>query len=219
MACRTRLAWIVVLALVSPPAGATVVAWRATGVVGNLQGNTSLLPLPGAPGDEFVLEFSYDDAGVDSEASANLGRYPILSLVVRVAAQSLTIVDETIGEGSIHIQANSVSSNVWSVSGCNPCGATEDEARFSLFMPEGAILSDVLTPPPDPAGASAVQFLLRSTAPGDEAFLVGSLESLQPVPEPGASPGALAVLTALAWLRRVRGARPPARRRIGSHPA
>jgi len=178
------------------PAGAEVVAWRATGTVSSLQGTAGLLPLPATPGDSFVIDFSYDDTAADESAFADRGSYPLLSLVVTVDGQGLEYAGPGVGVGHISIQANAVDPNLWGASACLPtCSnvTTYDQARINFFFPPATIPSDALTPPPDPTGAT-VQFGLFSRTPSDEAFVIASLIS---VPAPGADASALAALAAL----------------------
>src|SRR5512134_524439 len=93
----------------SAPARAAVESWRASGTVSSLQGTTSLLPLPAAVGDDFVLRFSYEGTAADTiPGLPNQGSYPILSLVVSIAGNELEWVGPGGGQGHIGIQANSV---------------------------------------------------------------------------------------------------------------
>lgn len=185
------------------PAVATVVAYRATGSVESLLGNTSLLPLPALVGDDFVLEFSYDDTVADTiPGSPNAGNYPILTLVVSITGQELAYADPgSGGVGAIGIQANSAVQNLWGVSACLPTCSnvqTYDTARLNLFFPTNTILSDALTPPPDPGGATVQFGLFSRGGPSDEAFLIASLDAITAVPEPAV--GAAVAVAALAAL-------------------
>jgi len=188
----------------SLPARATVVSWRAIGSVTSVQGTTGLLPLSAMVGDDFVLEFSYDDGASDTNASPDFGIYPILSLTVAIAGDSLDYVSQSNGEGRIAIQAHSLSSNLWGVTGSlRPFSdPSTDEARLNFFFPANTILSDALTPPPDPSGAD-VQFGLfsRDSPAPEEAFVVAGLDSITAVPEVAAPWSLVTAIATLAGLR------------------
>jgi hypothetical protein len=189
------------------PAHAIVRTWRAEGTVNNLQGTVSLLPLTAEPGDPMVIEFSYDDATPDQVADPNLGRYAIVSTTVTIAGETLDFVGTDPLENRIQTQVAG-SFDSWSLSTCRAaCDPDDDdEARLAFFLPSGR--GDALVPQPQPEEADTVQFLLRSTnaSASEEAFLVGDLEALIYVPEPGA-PLSLAagVLTLVAARIRRRG--------------
>ncbi len=163
------------------PAGAAVESWRASGMVSSVQGTPSLLPLPAAVGDDFVIRFSYEGTAADTLPNPDQASYPILSLSVSIAGNELEWVGPGLGEGHIGIQANSIDPNLWGVSGCLlPCSDPMlDEARLNLFFPVNTILSDALTSPPDPSSAN-VQFGLFSHDQGapEEAFVIATLDSL-----------------------------------------
>lgn len=171
----------------SPPAGASIRAWRVTGSVESVIGTESLLPLPAAVGDEYIIDFSYDSETEDISALPDFGQYPILSLSVSIAGSTLDFIDGMGGQGAVAIQANAVDPNLWGVRAClGSCGDAVDDARFNLFFPPDTILSDALTDPPDPTGAS-VQFgqFSRDLPAPEEAFVIATLESITFVPEPG----------------------------------
>lgn len=171
----------------SPPAGASIRAWRVTGTVESVIGTESLLPLPAAVGDEYIIDFSYDSDTEDISVLPDFGQYPILSLSVSIAGSTLDFIDGMGGQGAVAIQANAVDPNLWGVRAClGSCGDVIDVARFNLFFPPDTILSDALTDPPDPTGAS-VQFgqFSRDVPAPEEAFVIATLESITFVPEPG----------------------------------
>lgn len=206
-----RWAMLSVLGLcLAAPADATVLTWRASGIVDSFQGTTALLPLPASVGDTFDLVFSYDDTTIDGVPSfPNQGSYAILSLVVTIAGNSLEFVGPGNGQGDIGIQANSINPNLWGVDGClGACNLSDyDSARFNLFYPINTILSDALTNPTDPSGAN-VQFGLFSRESATvEAFLIADLVSITQVPEPaiaGLLGTALAVLAGCRVFARAR---------------
>jgi hypothetical protein len=188
-------------AAVSLPASAAVRAWRALGTVSSVSGTTGLLPLPAAPGDDFELEFSYDDAAIDILPDADHGGYTIVSMRVTIAGSSLDWVGAGMGMGAIGIMANASDPNLWGVSGCpGTCDPEVHEARLNFYFPPNTILSDTLTGPPDPAGAS-VQFGLHSSDSGasQEADVDVTLESV--VPEPAGALLLAAGILALGSLR------------------
>lgn len=172
-------------AILSLPADASVRTWRVIGTVESVIGTESLLPLPAVVGDEYILDFSYDSAAVNLSVLPDFGQYPILSLSVSIASSTLEFIDGMGGQGFVTIQANMVDPNLWGVHAClGTCSSgTTDEARFNLFFPPNTILSNALTDPPDPAGAT-VQFgqFSRDFPAPEEAFVVATLTS---VPEPG----------------------------------
>lgn len=100
------------------------------------------------------------------------------------------------------LAVEAVDPNAWGVRGDRDDDPSRfDVARLNLFFPAGTILSDALTQPPDPSGAT-VQFglFLRDLPAPEEAFVVVALQS---VPEPGAGGTAAAlVVGALAARRR-----------------
>jgi len=168
--------------MLSAPARAAVESWRASGTVSSLQGTTSLLPLPAAVGDDFVLRFSYEGTAADTlPGSPNQGNYPVLSLAVSIEGNELEWVGPGVGEGHIGIQANTIDPNLWGISGCllDCSDPMIDEARLNLFFPPNTILSDMLTSPPDPSGAN-VQFGLfsRDLPAPEEAFVIATLDSI-----------------------------------------
>jgi Dockerin type I domain len=155
--------------------------WRATGQVTSVLGDTSLLPLPAAPGNAFIIDFSYDEFVADAIPSlANIGSYPITGMTVTIGANSLNYVGPGIGPGRINIQATTFNPNVWGVSGNLGFNSElTDAARVNLFFPPNTILSDVLTPPPSSAGATVQFGLFSRDYPGTaEAFVIASLASV-----------------------------------------
>jgi hypothetical protein len=203
-----KVGWIllgVAGAALSLPASAAVRAWRALGTVSFVSGTTSLLPLPAAPGDDFELEFSYDDAATDVVPVADHAGYEILSMRVTIAGSSLDWVGPGIGIGAIGIMANASDPNLWGASGClGTCQPEVDEARLNFYFPPNTILSDALTGPPDPTGASVQFGLYSSNSTGTENGDVGvTLESV--VPEPA---GALLLAAGILVLGALRSASP-----------
>ena len=183
------------------PAQAIVRTWRAEGTVNDLQGTVSLLPLAAEPGDPMTIEFSYDDAAPDLDASPTLGRFAVVSTQVTIAGVTL----DFLGTGPIRnrIQTQLTGTfDAWVLSTCiDEClPDNEDEARVGFFLPPASRGSDALLPQPELEEASSTQFLLRSVnaAASEEAFVVGELEALVYVPEPGAplllAAGALALV-------------------------
>jgi hypothetical protein len=190
--------------LLAHPAGATLREWRAEGVVTQVIGTESLLPLPAEVGDEYVIEFSYDSEAVDENVLPNFGRYEILSLSVSIAGTTLDFIDGDGGSGRVAIQANTVDPNLWGVSAClGECDLSGfDEARVNFFFPANTILSDALTDPPDAAGAQIQFGQFSRDLPGiEEAFVVADLVSLTYVPEPGTAVLLLAGLVTLGSAR------------------
>ena len=185
------------------PAGATVKGWRASGVVDAVFGTTSLLPLPATAGDAFVLQFAYDDAAADiNPAIRDSAGYPILAMTVSIAGNSLQWVGPGMGEGAVVIQANATDPNLWGVSAClTTCSdPLYDEARLNFFFPPNTILSDALTDPPDPAGASVQLGLFSRDSPApEEAGLDATLDA--PVPEASAAWLLASALAALVGRR------------------
>ena len=109
-----RLAILLVGASLALSVSATEVFWRATGQVTSVQGDASLLPLPAAPGNAFIIDFSYDELVPDTiPGSANSGSYPIASMTVTIGANSLKYAGPGIGTGFIGIQANAINPNKW----------------------------------------------------------------------------------------------------------
>jgi hypothetical protein len=200
---------IVLAALPSLPAHASVRAWRAEGTVTSVFGTTSLLPLPVEAGDAFALTFSFDTEAVDEFVDPTTGSYAILGMSVTIDGTTLPVFDGQDGGGGIQIAMDPANPNRWGVSGClGACeSAAMDEFRFNMSFPPGTIASDALTDPPDPALATSFQFGQFSNdfpAP-EEAFVDVELISL---PEPAA---ALSLLAGAAVLAAARAAQ--ARRR------
>jgi hypothetical protein len=203
------LSAVLLLGLVHP-AQAIVRTWRAEGTVNNVQGTSSLLPLAAEAGDPMAIEFSYDDAAADQEASPTVGRFAVLSSQVTIAGVTLDFLGTAPGENRIQTQLAGTF-DAWVLSTCiGEClPDAEDEARVGFFLPPGSRGSDALLPQPQPEQADSTQFLVRSVNAGasEEAFIVGDLEALVYVPEPAAplllAAGALALVA--AHVRNTRG--------------
>ena len=185
-----RALWIPVILLglsLTAPVGSAEIAWRATGIVTSVQGDVTLLALPAIVGNAFTIDFSYDDLAADmNPGNVNSGRYPLLGFKVKSGGNSLDFVGPGIGEGSVNIEASTTTANLWGVNGCLIHGTLScsspllDEARVNLFFPPNTLLSDALTPPPDPGTATTVQVGLysRNDQSPTEALVVASLSSL-----------------------------------------
>jgi hypothetical protein len=79
--------------------------YRASGSVTDVIGDTSLLPLTAAPGDDFTIEFTYDDAEADlAPDDAESGTYPGLAYAVTIAGRTLEHANELEGASAIQIQ-------------------------------------------------------------------------------------------------------------------
>ena len=178
-------------------ASAAQLFWRATGQVTSVQGDASLLPLPAAPGNAFIIDFSYNDLVADTNAGANFGSYPIVGMTVTIGANSLNYVGPGVGTGFIGIQANAINPNKWGVNGNLGFNtALVDQARVNFFFPPNTILSDALTPPPSSVGASIQFGLFSIDTPGPaEAFVIASLASVvQVIPGDADADGVLDVV-------------------------
>ena len=201
--------------LCAAPASATLRVYRAVGTVLGANGDVSLLPLAAEPGDDFTIEFSYDDAAADLvPAIPEIGGYPVLTYAVTVAGTTVDYATALEGEAFVNIQLSGTF-DLWGVSACPVTCASEDydEARLNFYFDADTFASDALVPPPGPIGAENVQFGLFSSRqdPASEASVDATLESLTLVPEPGAAlslaAGALVLGAARSAGRRARALR------------
>ena len=200
--------------LCAAPASAALRVYRALGTVSGVNGDVSLLPLAAEPGDDFTIEFSYDDAATDLvPAIPEIGGYPVLTYAVTVAGTTVDYATELEGEAFIHIQLGGTE-DLWGASACLVTCASEDydEARLNFYFDADTFTTDALVPPPGPTGAD-IQFGLFSSRqdPASEASVDATLESLTLVPEPGAAlslgAGAFVLAAARSAGRRARALR------------
>ena len=190
---RTQTLLLACLVLLSAaPARATVRVYRATGEVTSVTGDTSLLPIAAAPGDDFTIEFTFDDITADTiPANPDVAVYPGISYAVTIAGATVEYDDGVQGTSFVSVQRTETFDLV-GVSACVfPCdaGGDYDEARLNFYYDPDTLVSDALDLPLSASGTSSVQFGLysRQSAPFSESGLDATLETIELVPEPGAA--------------------------------
>ena len=176
--------------LAAAPANATVRVYRATGEVTGVVGNTSLLPLAAAPGDDFMIEFTFDDATPDTIPGDDYAGYLGISYAVTIDGTTVEYGTAPEGISFVSIQRTGTF-DLFGVSSCLACepGVVIDEARLNFYYAPDTLASDALEFPLSAAGTTSVQFGLFSSqsTPSSEAGLDATLETIELVPEPGAA--------------------------------
>ncbi|AXT72922.1 PKD domain-containing protein [Vibrio sp. dhg] len=163
---------------------AEVLQYRAEGVVTNITGDISELPLNGNVGDPFIIDFSYDTATADTATSVDYqGKYPALSMTAIFGVnQPAVLITPVISTQS------APAADLWGITGCLPfCdGSTVDMVRLNFFLPTGSVTSDDLNTPPFPLlSGTYVQFGMFSAdhSTGRNAGVTVRLDSLVPYSE------------------------------------
>jgi hypothetical protein len=186
---RTLLLGCLVLCA-SAPAPAAVFVYRATGEVTSVVGDTSLLPLAAEPGDDFTIEYTFDDSAPDTIPGDDNAGY--VGIAYAVTIDGATVEYGTAPEGTSFVSIQrSGAFDLFGIDACLACepGVTNDSARLNFYYPPDTLTSDALDLPLDATGTTSVQFgLFASQAtPFGEAGVDVALETIELVPEPGAA--------------------------------
>lgn len=186
---RTLLLGCVALCAAAP-APAAVYVYRATGEVTSVVGDTSLLPLAAAPGDDFTIEYTFDDSAPDTIPGDDNAGYFGLSYAVTIDGATVEYGTAPEGTSFVSIQRTKAF-DLFGIDACLACvpGVTNDSARLNFYYPPDTLASDALELPLTADGTTSVQFGLFSSQspPLSEAGLDATLETIELVPEPGAA--------------------------------